>query len=121
MQTQVKRFGQADEKRTFERGSFEVLDVGGFKLGRARYEPGWKWSEHVGAATGSSSCDVEHVCMVVSGRAMVAMDDGEQVEVGPGDVFYVAPGHDSWVVGDEPYVSVHFMGAEHYAQAKKSD
>jgi hypothetical protein len=115
MQVRVKRFDDADETREFERGSFDVLSVGGLKLGRARYEPGWKWSEHVGSTRGSRSCDVEHVCMVVSGRAMIAMDDGEKVVVGPGDVFYVAPGHDSWVVGDEPYVSLHFMGAESYA------
>ena len=121
MQTSVKRFEAADETRNFEFGRFEVLSLGGLKLGRARYEPGWKWSVHVGAATGSPSCQVEHVCMVVSGRAMIAMDSGEEIEVGAGDVFYVAPGHDSWVVGDEPYVSLHFMGAEHYADTDSPD
>ncbi len=115
MQVRVKRFDTPDETRTFQRGAFDVVELAGFKLGRARYEPGWKWSEHVGAATGTAYCDVEHVCMVVSGRAMVAMADGEKIEVGPGDVFYVAPGHDSWVVGDEPYVSLHFMGTDTYA------
>lgn len=118
MRVHVKRFEEADETRAFERGRFDVLTVGKLQIGRARYEPGWKWSEHVGAKNGSRSCDVEHVCMVVSGRAMIEMDSGERVEVGPGDVFYCAPGHDSWVVGDEPYVSLHFMGAESYAGAK---
>ena len=88
-------------------------------IGRASYEPGWKWSEHVGAATGAKSCAVEHIGMVVSGRATAAMDDGRVIEMRAGDVFYIGPGHDSWVVGDEPYVSLHFMGAEKYAAEKK--
>nr|NIM51638.1 cupin [Gemmatimonadales bacterium]NIN12536.1 cupin [Gemmatimonadales bacterium]NIR00854.1 cupin [Gemmatimonadales bacterium] len=85
-------------------------------LGRASYEPGWKWSEHVGASTGSSSCQVEHVGLVLTGRAKVLMDDGREFELGAGDLFFVGPGHDSWVVGDEPYVSLHLMGAEAYAK-----
>jgi mannose-6-phosphate isomerase-like protein (cupin superfamily) len=68
-----------------------------------------------GPATGASSCPVEHVGMVVSGRATAAMENGTIVEMGPGDVFYIAPGHDSWVVGEEPYVSLHFLGAADYA------
>jgi quercetin dioxygenase-like cupin family protein len=103
------------EVRTFEKGRFEVFAVGPMTLGRATYEPGWKWSEHVGAQIGQASCQVEHVGLVVSGRAAVAMDDGREVVMGPGDFFYVPPGHDSWVVGDEPYVSLHVMGGEEYA------
>ena len=89
------------ETRTFEKGRFEVYEVGPMTLGRATYEPGWRWSEHVG--------------LVVSGRAAVKMDDGEERVMEPGDLFYVPPGHDSWVVGDEPYVSLHIMGSETYA------
>ena len=84
-------------------------------LGRASYEPGWKWSEHVAPIVGTESWQVEHVGMVMSGRVMVAMDDGSQIELSPGDVFYIPPGHDSWVVGDEPYVSLHLLGAADYA------
>jgi hypothetical protein len=113
--TELKRFDRPDETRTFEKGSFQVLRIGGMTVGRASYEPGWKWSEHVGRATGEALCQVEHVGMVVSGRAAVQMADGTCYEMGPGDLFYVAPGHDSWVVGDEPYVSHHFMGADAYA------
>jgi quercetin dioxygenase-like cupin family protein len=103
------------ETRTFDRGKFEIYAVGPMTLGRATYEPGWKWSEHVGAATGESMCQTEHVGLVMSGRAAVAMADGTERVMEPGDFFYVPPGHDSWVVGDEPYVSVHIIGAEDYA------
>ena len=103
------------ETREFEKGRFEIYRVGPMTVGRATYEPGWKWSEHVGAATGARSCEVEHVGLVLSGRAMAAMDDGTEKVMEPGDFFYVPPGHDSWVVGDEPYVSLHIMGSEDYA------
>jgi quercetin dioxygenase-like cupin family protein len=108
-------FDSPSEVREFERGRFEVYAVGPMTLGRATYEPGWKWSEHVGAATGETSCPVEHVGLVLSGRAAVRMDDGTEGVMEPGDFFYVPPGHDSWVVGDEPYVSLHIMGSEDYA------
>lgn len=115
MKLEIKRFDSADERRTFEKGKFEVVTAGGLAVGRASYEPGWKWSEHVGPSLGAKSCPVEHVVLVVSGRAVVAMDDGRKVEVGPGDLVSVPPGHDSWVVGEEPYVSLHFLGAGQYA------
>jgi quercetin dioxygenase-like cupin family protein len=111
----LKRFDQPDEVREFDLGRFEIVRIGGMTVGRATYQPGWKWSEHVGAATGATSCHVEHVGLVVSGCATAAMDNGEVIEMRAGDLFYVPPGHDSWVVGDEPYVSLHFLGAEDYA------
>jgi quercetin dioxygenase-like cupin family protein len=103
------------ETRSFEKGRFDIYRVGPMTLGRATYEPGWKWSEHVGAPLGEASCQVEHVGLVLSGRAMASMDDGTQRVMEPGDFFHVPPGHDSWVVGDEPYVSLHFLGSEDYA------
>ena len=103
------------DTRTFEKGRFETYEVGPMTLGRATYEPGWKWSEHVGRGTGQSSCQVEHVGVVLSGRAAVKMYDGTERIMEPGDFFHVPPGHDSWVVGDEPYVSLHIMGSEGYA------
>src|SRR5678816_3657344 len=111
----IRRFDEPDEQRAFEQGTFDLVTLGGVTVGRASYEPGWRWSEHVRPQAGTVSCEVEHVGLVVSGRAMIAMDDGEEVEVGPGDLFYVPPGHDSWVVGDEPYVSLHLHGASGYA------
>jgi Cupin len=115
----LKRFENPDETRTFEKGKFELIQIGGMMIGRATYEPGWKWSEHVGKAMGLTSCSVEHVGMVVSGCSTAAMNDGRVIEMHPGDVFYVPPGHDSWVVGSEPYVSLHFMGAGDYARGHK--
>ena len=115
----LKRFDQPDEIRKFPQGKFELINIGGMVIGRATYDPGWKWSVHVGAQTGATYCQVEHVGMVISGRATAAMQDGRVIEMGAGDVFYIAPGHDSWVVGDEPYVSLHFLGAEQYAAVKK--
>jgi quercetin dioxygenase-like cupin family protein len=114
----LKRFDQPDEVREFEKGRFELVHVGGMTIGRATYQPGWKWSEHIGKALGQTRCRVEHVGMVVSGCATAAIEDGPVIEMRAGDVFYIPPGppgHDSWVVGDEPYVSLHFLGADHYA------
>lgn len=111
----LKRFETPDEVRTFDKGKFEIVRIGEVTIGRATYEPGWKWSVHVGPAVGTRSCQVEHVGLVVSGRAAVRMDDGREYILQPGDVFHIVPGHDSWVVGDERYVSLHFLGAEKYA------
>jgi mannose-6-phosphate isomerase-like protein (cupin superfamily) len=112
----IKRFEQPDEVRIFEKGKFETVKIGSMTIGRASYEPGWKWSAHVGAATGATLCEMEHVGLVVSGCAACRMKDGRSFEMWAGDLFFIGPGHDSWVVGDEPYVSLHFLGAEHYAQ-----
>src|SRR5262245_18360240 len=94
----LKRFEAPDEVRQFEKGRFEIVKIGGMTLGRARYEPGWRWSLHNGAAAGTASCQVEHLGLVICGRAMVKMDDGREYELTPGQAFYVAPGHDSWVI-----------------------
>ena len=112
----LKQFESPDEIREFERGRFEVVRVGGITIGRATYQPGWKWSMHVGPSVGATRCSVEHVGMVISGVATAAFDDGRVVELRAGNLFHIpAVPHDSWVVGDQPYVSLHFMGADHYA------
>jgi hypothetical protein len=114
----LKRFEVPDEVRTFEKGKFELVHIGGMTIGRATYEAGWKWSEHVGRSLGRTSCDVEHVGMVISGSATAAMDNGLVIEMRAGDLFYIPAGHDSWVIGEEPYVSLHLMGASDYASRK---
>ena len=111
----LKSFDTPDEIRLFEKGRFELIRVGGMTLGRATYDPGWKWSVHVGKQLNQALCQVEHVGIVISGRATAAMAGGTVIEMKGGDVFYIPPGHDSWVVGDEPYVSIHMLGAQDYA------
>jgi len=109
----LKRFDQPDEVREFEKGRFEIVHFGGMTIGRATYQP-----EHVGKPIGQRLCQVEHVGMVVSGCATAAIGGGAVTEMRAGCLFYIPagpPGHDSWVVGDEPYVSLHFLGARDYA------
>jgi len=113
----LKRFENPDEVRVFDKGRFEIVNIGGVTIGRASYEPGWKWSRDVAPLACTALGEVEHVGLVVSARAVAAFADGTQAELAPGNLFYIPPvAHDSWVVGDEPYVSLHFMGAAHYAK-----
>ena len=113
----LKRFETPDEVRTFEKGRFEIVELGGVTIGRATYEPGWRWSVHVAPLSGTPFCDVEHVGLVISGCATAAMIGGEVIELKAGDLFHVpASPHDSWVVGEEPYVSLHFLGAKSYTR-----
>ena len=113
----LKRFEDPDELIEFEKGRFETVTLGGMTIGRATYQPGWKWSVDVGPDLGERYCTVEHVGMVVSGTATAAFRDGKVTEMRPGDLFHVpSEPHDSWVVGDEPYVSLHFLGAATYAR-----
>ena len=115
----LKHFEAPDEVRTFEKGRFEIVRLGGLTLGRATYLPGWKWSAHVGPTAGAALCALEHIGLVVSGIATASFEDGRVVELRPGALFHIpAVPHDSWVVGDQPYVSLHFLGAEHYAKER---
>lgn len=114
----LKRFESPDETRPLVKGKFEIVRLGGMTIGRATYEPGWKWSEHVGPNVGAARCSVEHVGLVVSGVATAVFEDGTIIEMKAGDLFYIPPiAHDSWVIGSSPYVSLHFLGADHYAKS----
>ena len=122
MQTDVilKRFEKPDEVRSFVKGRFELVHLGGITIGRATYEPGWRWSEHVAPGVGTALCSVEHVGLVLEGSAGVSFPDGRSVALVPGMLFNVPPEpHDSWVIGDAPYVSLHFVGADHYASRRR--
>jgi quercetin dioxygenase-like cupin family protein len=113
----VKRFAVPDELRAMKNGTFEIVNLGGVTVGRATYQPGWKWSKHVATKVGTPLCSVEHVGLVLSGVCAVSFEDGTVTELRPGDLFHVPPvPHDSWVIGDEEYVSLHFLGAERYAK-----
>jgi hypothetical protein len=118
----LKGFDKPDEVRIFDKGRFEIIHIGGLAIGRATYEPGWCWSKDVGPTVGSSLCNVEHVCLVLSGCSAFAIDGKPANECPAGTFFYIPPGppgHDSWVVGDQTYVSLHFLGTEEYSRMKR--
>jgi hypothetical protein len=113
----TKRFEHPEEVREFGKGRFELVNIGGMTIGRATYEPGWRWSVDVGPGIGLKLCSVEHLGLVLEGTATVAFEDGRVWELTPGTLFHVPPEpHDSWVIGNERYVSLHFLGASHYAR-----
>jgi mannose-6-phosphate isomerase-like protein (cupin superfamily) len=97
-----------DETRTFEHGELKTASVGDFKVARMSLEPGWKWSEHIKPIAGTESCQVEHNGVLLSGRIKVVMDDGSEMEIGSGDTYVIPPGHDAWVVSDEPASGIEF-------------
>lgn len=104
---EVKNFDAPDEARPFEsNGELRLVTVAGKEIGKGVFEPGWRWSEHVKPIAGTESCEFPHFVYVVSGRMRVVMDDGMEVELRPGDVASIPPGHDAEVVGEEPCVTV---------------
>ena len=113
----LRRFDEPDEVRRFPKGRFETVSIGGRTFGRATYEPGWRWSLHVGPGLWLERCPVEHVGLVLSGTATAAFADGRVIALTPGTLFHIpAEPHDSRVVGDAPYVSLPFLGANDYAR-----
>lgn len=113
---QSKNLGTPDETREFDKGKMDVVNLGEATVGRAVFEPGWRWSECVKPIAGTDSCQVPHLGYVVSGRMRVRMDDGSEIEIGPGDAAVISAGHDAWILGDEPCVMLDFAGAGHYAK-----
>ena len=105
-----------DETRTFENGRVDLVTLGEATIGRSTFEPGWRWSESVKQIVGTDSCQAHHVGYALSGRLHVVADGGEEHEVGPGEAYVVMPGHDAWVVGDEPFVGLEFQSADTYAK-----
>jgi hypothetical protein len=101
-----------DDKKSFEHGEISLVNFAGFTVGRACLRPGWRWSTDVKPLVGTGTCQVTHRSYVVSGRLHVAMSDGRELELGPGDAHLVGPGHDAWVVGDEACVTIDFIPAE---------
>jgi uncharacterized cupin superfamily protein len=113
---EVKSLETPEETRPFlQKGSVAISTLGTGTVGRATCEPGWRWSTDVGALSGTTICRVNHLGYVVSGRMGIEMEDGTQVEAGPGDAFVIPPGHDAWVIGEETCVWVDFAGMETYA------
>jgi Cupin domain len=117
---EVKSFDSPDETRPFEgKGKLDVVEVAGRTVGRSVFEPGWRWSVNVKPIAGTDSCQVTHFGYVVSGRMKVTMDDGADVEIGPGDLASIPAGHDAEVVGDEACVMVD-VGDEEGEYAKRA-
>jgi quercetin dioxygenase-like cupin family protein len=116
---QAKRFEAPDEVRPFKdgKGQVELVELDGSAIGLGTFEAGWRWSEHVRPLSGTDSCQVQHIGYVLRGRMHVVMDDGAELEVGPGDVFNMPPGHDAWIVGEEACVLLDFGGLSGYAKA----
>ena len=113
----LKNFDNPDEVRSFDKGKFELVKFSNMTIGKASYRPGWKWSRDVSPLSGTEFCEVEHLGMVLSGSATVAFKNGEIHILKKGDLFYVSPKpHDSWVIGNEKYVSLHFLDPEKYAE-----
>jgi quercetin dioxygenase-like cupin family protein len=113
-----KSLNTPDETRPFEegKGKLELVDLGTGAVGRATFQPGWQWSKHIKPIAKTDSCQAAHTGYFVSGRMRVRMDDGEEMEFGPGDFAIMAPGHDAWVVGDEPCVVIDWQGFADYAK-----
>jgi hypothetical protein len=109
-------FDQPDETRTPDKTRMEVVRLGATTAARITFEPGWRWSECIKPVVGTDSCQVRHVGTVASGRLHVVHEDGSEAEAVPGAVYVIEPGHDAWVVGDEPFVGFEFESAETYAK-----
>ena len=116
-EAEMKSLESPDETRRFEHGQMEVVKVAGGTVGRATFQPGWKWSEHVRPIAGTDLCQAPHFLYQISGRMRVVMADGHEFESAPGDVAVIPPGHDAWVVGDEAVVVIDWGGAANYAKA----
>jgi quercetin dioxygenase-like cupin family protein len=117
MQLRRKRFDHPDEVRTVDKAHIDLVELGELAIGRAVFEPGWRWSEHVKPIVGTESCQVHQVGYVVSGHLHIEMTDGASLDVVGGDAFEIPPGHDAWVVGDEPWVSVDWAGRRLFAKS----
>jgi len=96
----------------------EVVWLDDRVVGRMRYEPGWRWSKDIKPIAATDSCQFHHFGVTLSGRLRLQMQDGVELEIGPGEVFEIPPGHDAWVVGDEAWVSIDFEAMRGYARSQ---
>jgi len=115
---EVGDFGSPDETRMPDKTKIELVRLGGTSAARMRLEPGWRWSECIKPVVGGERCQVRHVGLLQSGTMRVVHDDGTEQEIGPGQAYTIDPGHDAWVVGDEPVVGFEFesRAAEEFAK-----
>lgn len=117
MAAEVKSFDSPDETRSFEgNGNAKVVALAGHSVAYGTFEPGWKWSENVKPIAGTDSCQAAHFGYVLSGSMRIYMDDGQEIEINPGDVVAIPPGHDAEVTGSEACVMVDFGEIGDYAK-----
>jgi hypothetical protein len=118
---EVRALNAPDETRKFEKGKLDLVKIGGATVGRAEFQPGWRWSTSLKETAKTNSCQAPHFQYHVAGTLHVVMDDGTEKDCKPGDISLLPPGHDAWVVGNEPAVVVDFQGMVDYAKqsAKK--
>lgn len=109
--SQKKSLNAPDETRTPPKVKMEIVNFGDLSIVRATWEPGWRWSEHMRLIAGTESCPGTHFTYVISGRLRTRRDDRTEFDLAPGDIAITAPGHDAWVLGDEPCVGIDFQGA----------
>src|SRR5919108_123244 len=115
---EIKSLDSPDETRTPNKTRVEVVRLEGFTIGRFTFEPGWRWSECVKPVVGTESCQVSHVGYAVSGRITVRLNGGRERAINAGEGYTIPPGHDAWVVGDEPFVGIEVMSAEQFAKPR---
>lgn len=113
---EVKSLSKPDEVRAFDKGKLELVKIGGAVIGRATFQPGWRWSDSVEPLVKTNSCEAPHFQYHLSGTLRVKMDDGIEVDCKAGDISLLPSGHDAWVVGDEPVVVIDFQGMVDYAK-----
>lgn len=118
---QRKSFRQADESRALGRGHLELIELGELAIGRVTYQPGWRWSEDVRPLVRTEHCETHHVGVVIAGRLRVEMQDGTTLDLVPDDVFEIPPGHDAWVLGDEPWIAVDSLGRRYFGKPPAAD
>ena len=115
-QMEIKNMGKPDEVRSLPKTKIEVVKHGDNTIMRTTFEPGWKWSECVKPTVGTHSCQAPHLLYAVSGRMMVRMDDGTQSEISAGETALIPPGHDAWVLGNDPCIAIDFAAGATYGK-----
>lgn len=111
-----KSFDQPDESRTPDKTRVDVVRLADTEVGRFTFQPGWRWSECIKPVVGTDSCQVDHVGYAASGRLTVEHEDGTRATLGAGEAYRIAPGHDAWVEGEEPFIGFEFKSAAEYAK-----
>lgn len=112
-------FTRPQETREFPKGKLELITLNGITFGRARFQPGWRWSTHLKPTAGTGSCQAAHLGIQLSGTMHIRMDDGTEMDIGPG-VVNIPPGHDGWVVGNQPVIFIDITGMENYGKQAKA-